>query len=159
MGFVTVFLFPFHNSLASACRAGLTKPPRSAQSPAGLLTAQVCHVCSDQQYSWAQQQAPALGKYFYSFSLIALDGRRVRWVWEAGRGKKICMCKGEENRDGWRDLSLASVVQASKGSFCWDSASTLKLEWIWGGISIGSEGGGRFRQTTCNGLGSASLLF
>lgn len=27
LGFVMVFLFPFHNGLASACGAGLTKPP------------------------------------------------------------------------------------------------------------------------------------
>lgn len=74
---------------------------------------------------------PALGKYFYSFSLIAFERRRARWVWEVGGGKKICVCKGGENRDGWRDLSLASAVQDSKGSLCEYSASTLKLEWVW----------------------------
>lgn len=47
-------------------------------------------------------------------------------------GKKICICEGRENRDGWRDLSLASAVQASKGSLCWHSASTLQLQWVWG---------------------------
>lgn len=142
-GFVVVFLFPFHNSLAGACGAGLTKPPQSAWSPAGLLTVQVCCVYSYRQYSWAQRRAPALGKYFYSFPLITLRGGGWDGFerWEGGKGNLHTWGRAKQR---WveGDLSPASVIQAFKGSLCQSSASTLKLEGL-GGISVGSEGGER----------------
>lgn len=78
----------------------------------------------------------SFGQIFYSFSLIAFEERRVRWVWEVGGAKKVCVYEGDENRDGWRDFSLASAVQTSKGSLYQHSASTLKLERVWGASAL-----------------------
>lgn len=78
-GFVAVFLFPVHNSLAGACGAGLTKPPQSAWSPAGLLSASLLCV-----FLPTIQLGPAtgfsFGQIFLQLSLNHFEGRRVRWV-------------------------------------------------------------------------------
>jgi len=64
----------------------------------------------------------------------------------------VCVREGKIEMDG---------REASKGNLCQDSASTLKLEWVWGAsvLELREEGIMCCRQTTHNGLGSASLLF